>query len=82
MLSRLKNMFKVADLRGKVLFTIAIIAVFRLGCHIPLPYVDFGAIQQVQNQAKLGGAVAFLDLFSGGALTSVAVFAPPERVVV
>jgi len=74
-LSRLKNMFKVADLRGKVLFTIAIIAVFRLGCHIPLPYVDFSAIQQVQNQAKLGGAVAFLDLFSGGALTSVAVFA-------
>src|SRR5689334_4060999 len=68
-------MFKVADLRGKVLFTGLIIAVFRLGCHIPLPYVDFSAIQQVQNQAKLGGAVAFLDLFSGGALTSAAVFA-------
>jgi preprotein translocase subunit SecY len=74
-LSRLKNMFKVADLRGKILFTVVMIAVFRLGCHIPLPYVDFGAIQQVQNQARLGGAVAFLDLFSGGALTSVAVFA-------
>ena len=75
MLSRLKNMFKVADLRGKILFTVLIIAVFRLGCHVPLPYVDFSAIQQVQDQAKLGGAVAFLDLFSGGALTSVAVFA-------
>jgi len=74
-LSRLKNMFKVADLRGKVLFTVFIIMIFRLGCHIPCPYVDFSAIQQVQNQAKLGGAVAFLDLFSGGALTSVAVFA-------
>src|SRR4051812_41313261 len=68
-------MFKVADLRGKIAFTILILAVFRLGCHVPLPYVDFGAIQQVQDQAKLGGAVAFLDLFSGGALTSVAVFA-------
>jgi len=74
-LGRLRNMFKVADLRGKILFTVVIIAVFRLGCHIPLPYVDFSAIQQVQDQAKLGGAVAFLDLFSGGALTSVAVFA-------
>jgi preprotein translocase subunit SecY len=74
-LSRLKNMFKVADLRGKILFTIFVIAVFRLGCHLPLPYVDFSAIQAVQGQAKLGGAVAFLDLFSGGALTSVAVFA-------
>src|SRR4051812_49552428 len=68
-------MFKVADLRGKIAFTILILAVFRLGCHVPLPYVDFGAIQQVQDQAKLGGAVAFLDLFSGGALTRVAVFA-------
>ena len=75
MLSRLKTIFTVADLRGKVLFTFLIIAVFRLGCHVPLPFVDFSAVQQLQDQAKLGGAVAFLDLFSGGALTSVAVFA-------
>jgi preprotein translocase subunit SecY len=68
-------MFRAPDLRNKVLFTIFVVAIFRLGCHIPLPYVDFHAIQQVQEQAKLGGAVAFLDLFSGGALTSVAVFA-------
>jgi preprotein translocase subunit SecY len=71
----MKTIFTVADLRGKVLFTVLIIAVFRLGCHVPLPFVDFSAIQAVQDQAKLGGAVAFLDLFSGGALTSVAVFA-------
>src|SRR4051812_50223146 len=68
-------MFKVADLRGKIAFTILILAVFRLGCHVPLPYVDFGAIQQVQDQAKLGGAGALLDLFSGGGLTSGGVFA-------
>jgi preprotein translocase subunit SecY len=74
-LSRLKNMFKVPDLRGKIFFTLFVIAVFRLGCHLPLPYVDFSAIQSLQSQAKLGGAVAFLDLFSGGALTNVAVFA-------
>jgi preprotein translocase subunit SecY len=74
-LTRLKTMFSVADLRGKVLFTLLIIAVFRLGCHVPLPFVDFSAVQNLQDQAKLGGAVAFLDLFSGGALTSVAVFA-------
>ena len=72
---RLRSMFRAPDLRNKVLFTIFVVAIFRLGCHIPLPYVDFHAIQQVQEQAKLGGAVAFLDLFSGGALTSVAVFA-------
>ena len=72
---RLRSMFRAPDLRNKVLFTLFVVAIFRLGCHIPLPYVDFHAIQQVQEQAKLGGAVAFLDLFSGGALTSVAVFA-------
>ena len=47
MLGRLINMFLVADLRGKVLFTIVIIAAFRLGCHIPLPYVDFSALDVV-----------------------------------
>jgi preprotein translocase subunit SecY len=75
MLSRLRNMFRVADLRNKILFTILIIGIYRLGSHIPLPYVDFEAIKQLQEQVKLGGAVAFLDLFSGGALTNVAVFA-------
>ena len=71
----MRMMFRVKDLRNKILFTGFIVALFRLGCHIPLPFVDFSAIQQLQDQAKLGGAVAFLDLFSGGALTSVAVFA-------
>jgi preprotein translocase subunit SecY len=75
MLSRLRNMFRVADLRNKILFTLLIIAVYRLGSHLPLPYVDFQAIQRLQAQAKQGGALEFLDLFSGGALTHVAVFA-------
>ena len=75
MLSRLRNMFRVADLRNKILFTVLVIGIYRLGSHIPLPYVDFDAIQNLQDQVKEGGAVAFLDLFSGGALTNVAVFA-------
>jgi preprotein translocase subunit SecY len=75
MLSRLKNILRVADLRNKIFFTVLVIGVYRLGSHVPLPYVDYNAIQRLQEQAKLGGAVAFLDLFSGGALTNVAVFA-------
>jgi preprotein translocase subunit SecY len=74
-LSRMRMMFRVADLRNKILYTGLVVALFRLGCHIPLPFVDFAAIQQLKDQAELGGAVAFLDLFAGGALTSVAVFA-------
>ena len=74
MLSRLRNMFRVPDLRNKILFTIGIIAVYRLGAHLPVPYVDFAAIKQLQNQANNSGVVGFLDLFSGGAITNVAIF--------
>ncbi len=75
MLSSLKNMFKVADLRNKILFTLLIIALYRLGSHIPTPGVDFGAVQQLEQQATEGGGVlGFLSFFSGGALTRMAVF--------
>jgi preprotein translocase subunit SecY len=74
-LSRLRNMFRVADLRNKILFTLVIIAIYRLGSHLPLPYVDFSVIQILKTQTEQGGALEFLDLFSGGALTNVAVFA-------
>jgi preprotein translocase subunit SecY len=76
MLSRLRNMFRVADLRNKILFTLSVIAIYRLGSHLPLPYVDFSVIQLLQKAAEeQGGALQFLDLFSGGALTNVAIFA-------
>ena len=74
MLSRLRNMFRVPDLRNKILFTIVIIAVYRLGAHLPVPYVDFAAIKELQDQANNSGVVGFLDLFSGGAITNVAIF--------
>jgi preprotein translocase subunit SecY len=75
MLSRLRNMFRVPDLRNKILFTILIIAIYRVGAHLPVPYVDFGAIKALQENAETnGGVVGFLDLFSGGAITSVAIF--------
>jgi preprotein translocase subunit SecY len=68
-------MFRVPDLRNKILFTIFVVAIFRIGSHIPVPYVDFRAIKELQEQrTEVGGVIAFLDLFSGGALTSVAVF--------
>ncbi len=73
-LSRLRNMFRVPDLRNKVFFTIFIIFIFRIGSYIPVPYVDFNALATLKNQAPTG-AIGFLDLFSGGALTGAAVFA-------
>ncbi len=75
MLSSLKNIFKVPDLRNKVLFTLLMLAVYRLGAHVPVPGIDLSAIKQLNEQAKNGGALSFLQLFSGGALTNFAVFA-------
>ena len=73
-LSRLRNMFRVSDLRNKIFFTIFIIAIFRIGSYVPVPYVDFHAILELKKGTATG-ALGFLDLFSGGALTGAAVFA-------
>src|SRR5579864_9670168 len=74
MLSTLKNMFKVAELRNKILFTVLIIGIYRFGAHIPVPGIDFGQVQALESAASRGGVLAFLNLFSGGALTKFAVF--------
>jgi preprotein translocase subunit SecY len=74
MLSRLRNMFRVPDLRNKILFTLVIIGVYRLGAHLPVPYVDFSQVKVLQDQANNSGVIGLLDLFSGGAITNVAIF--------
>jgi preprotein translocase subunit SecY len=74
-LSSLKNVFKIPDLRNKILFTLMMLAIYRLGSHIPVPGIDLGAVKQLDEQAKSGGVLSFLQLFSGGALTNFAVFA-------
>jgi preprotein translocase subunit SecY len=77
MLSAFRNAFKVPDLRGKILFTVAMIAVYRLGSHLPVPGVDFKAVHDFLNSAGAQNNSAFtlINLFSGGALTQFAVFA-------
>lgn len=75
MLSSFKNMFKIPDLRKKILFTIFIIAIYRFGAHLPVPGVSIAALREIQSQSNNQGVVAFLDLFSGGALTSFSIFA-------
>jgi preprotein translocase subunit SecY len=67
-------MFRVPDLRNKILFTLFIIALYRFGSHIPVPGIDFSAVQTLQDSADQGGVLGFLNLFSGGALTRFAVF--------
>jgi preprotein translocase subunit SecY len=68
------NAFKVPDLRNKILFTLFMIAVYRFGSHVPVPIVDIGRLQTAFQQQGAGGFLSFIDLFSGGALTHMAVF--------
>jgi len=71
------NAFKIPDLRKKILFTLFIIVIYRLGSHVPVPVIDVRALKQdlgATNGANQG-FLNFIDLFSGGALTRFAVFA-------
>jgi preprotein translocase subunit SecY len=67
-------MFKVPDLRNKILFTLVVLALYRFGSLVPTPGVDFKAVQALEKQARAGGVLGFLSFFSGGALTRFAVF--------
>ncbi|MFJ6076015.1 preprotein translocase subunit SecY [Streptomyces sp. NPDC093065] len=68
--------FKTPDLRKKLLFTLGIIVVYRLGTHIPVPGVDYRTVQQCLDQtADSQGLFGLVNLFSGGALLQITVFA-------
>lgn len=74
-MSRIGNIFKVTDLRNKVLFTLFVLVLYRLGCFLPVPGVDQDAVNAIGEQAREGGVLAFLQLFSGQALTQFSFFA-------
>ena len=74
-MAKISNIFKVADLRNKILFTLAMLAVYRLGSSLRVPGVDAQAISQLREASKSQGALGFLNLFSGGAFGSFSIFA-------
>jgi preprotein translocase subunit SecY len=75
-LSSVRNVIRVPDLRGKILFTLLMIGLYRFGAFIPAPGIDLDQVQELKRQAESGGGVVgFLQLFSGGALTQFALFA-------
>ena len=73
-LRNLRAAFTIPDLRNKILFTLFVIAIYRLGDNIIAPGVDFNAVQSLEAAARNGGVISYLNLFSGGALTKLAVF--------
>jgi len=71
-LETVQRALKISDLRFRILFTIAMFVVFRIGVHVPVPGVDTAEIQRLIGQGTL---FSFLDVFSGGALALFSIFA-------
>ena len=74
MLQSFLNAWRLPDLRKKLLFTAMIIAIYRLGCYIPVPGVDTKAVSDAFSSSA-GGVFDFYNLFTGGGLQRVAIFA-------
>lgn len=72
MFSALRDMFRLPDLKSRILFVLGVLLVFRLGAHIPTPGVDAKAMASLFEQ---GGVLSLFDLFAGGALRRFSIFA-------
>ena len=74
MFEKLANIFRIPDLRKRVLFTLGLLAVYRIGGHMPTPGIDTKVLQQLFEQQR-GTMLGFVDLFSGGNLRRLTIFA-------
>lgn len=72
MFNTIRNAWKIPDLRYKMLFTLAMLAIFRLGIYISVPNMDIAALQNLVNA---GGLIGFFDVLSGGGLKNFSIFA-------
>jgi len=73
-LTAFQNIFKIAELKSRVLFTLALLTVYRIGCHIPTPGINGEELSKFLTD-KGGALMGFFDMFSGGALSRVTIFA-------
>jgi len=74
-LSSLQNIFRVPELKKRVLFTLALLIVYRVGSHIPTPGINGEALSKFLAESGAGALMGFFDMFSGGALSRVTIFA-------
>ncbi len=74
MISSIRNIFSIPDLRKRVLFTLGLLAVYRLGAQVPNPGINADALQALFESAQ-NSIIGFVDLFSGGNLSRMTIFA-------
>jgi preprotein translocase subunit SecY len=75
MLATILSAFTVADIRKKLAFTAVLLGLYRLGAHLPAPGVNSQAVEEIQQNFSNGGVLQFLNIFSGGGLARIALFA-------
>ena len=75
MISTILNAFRVADIRKKLLFTAVMLALYRLGAYIPVPGVNVEALEAISENYAGSNILGFLNLFTGGGLSRIALFA-------
>ncbi|HUA11860.1 MAG TPA: preprotein translocase subunit SecY [Solirubrobacteraceae bacterium] len=75
MISTILKAFQVAEIRRKLLFTAAMLLIYRFGAHVPVPGVNLSAVNNLQKEFGGGGILSYLNLFSGGGLSKLAIFA-------
>ena len=68
-----KNAFKIPELKSRIIFTLLMLTIYRLGSHVPVPGVDGGALASMLGRGT--GLLGFYDMFTGGAFTRATVFA-------
>lgn len=73
--SALKNVWKIPDLQKKILYTMMILVVYRIGAHIPTPFIDRAELKRFMDKSTGGGLFAVVDMFSGGAFRQMSIFA-------
>ncbi len=71
MFKTFRNAWKVPELRNKILYTLLIILIFRIGCHVPVPFIDPGAVQEMFAE---GNFFSYMNILSGGALSEATLF--------
>jgi preprotein translocase subunit SecY len=75
MISTIFGAFRVKEIRNKILFTFALLALYRLGSYIPAPAINTAALQEIQKTTSSSGVLGLLNTFSGGGLGRIALFA-------
>ena len=78
MLDKVFNIFRIPDLRNKILFTVALLIIYRVGFHIPVPGFDQSKIAEIaqsrDTETPLGRAAEYMQIFTGGTLSRSSLF--------